>query len=656
MLEQLIQSPYVVLPCGLAKAALIITVLYIGVLFSLIVHGKIKGKLKIAVRSISEMKQGDINRVVIYIIGFVIMVVLCIVLPSFFEDDNAILKISNAYLQYETLIFIGVFLFLCTAFLNKSNSHKQITASNKILTILIWISIGTSVFSGQMNYTNWKNIIVLICAWGISSLFLFVDIESVEETENKIDYFDRIPYNPVQSVNELFPQHRQQAEDIADVIYKSSPEPFSICVSGKWGTGKTSVVYGVIDILNKIEDFDCDFIHINALELDNKKAMINYLFSQIREKLRSRGVYVGIDSEFSEFIASSAGTLTSSSIGTYLHKKIFYRNDDYRYQKKELEQILQQTYKNGKLIVIIDDIERCDKTLAREYLFLIKEIATMKSCVSIFITDYDILNILVSAESKDQDNLSECDFLSKFFNVKIDLRDEQLDNVFEFYDQYIKEDNPSLQIIYKLFWISPKRWYQDVTSGINKKLEQEKDNERIYYSDDEKRELSVNKIKSLESHLSLIYSWSQNFRNVAKFYNVFRQNIIKYCDLMGTAINEFETQKYIKSRNVDHILLILSFVEIFTPIEYQQLMKRGVEYLESPLCGTNDLVNENRAVLIEITEGMIYGGYSDYHKTNVYIKQDIRRFINTFLSNKKELCKPPCKRASRDVISGHRKT
>ena len=59
MLEQLIQSPYVVLPCGLAKAALIITVLYICILFSLIVHGKIKSNLKIAVRSISEMKQGE---------------------------------------------------------------------------------------------------------------------------------------------------------------------------------------------------------------------------------------------------------------------------------------------------------------------------------------------------------------------------------------------------------------------------------------------------------------------------------------------------------------------------------------------------------------------------------------------------------------------
>ena len=73
------------------------------------------------------------------------------------------------------------------------------------------------------------------------------------------------------------------------------------------------------------------------------------------------------------------------------------------------------------------------------------------------------------------------------------------------------------------------------------------------------------------------------------------------------------------------------------PSEYQRLIEYGATYIEPPLYGANEIVSDERALLIEITEGIVHGKYSEYEKLDGYIIQDIRIFIDTFLSNKTNL-------------------
>ena len=152
-MNQFIQYPYIVFPFGLAKPALIITVAYVCILVGCVLYGVVKNKMCFTLRSMSKMKRGEQIRFVILIVGFVVMLGTCIILPFFFNDENAIIRISNIYLQYEPLVFLGSFLFLATSILNKTNQDKQIVASNKILNVLIWISIFTGVLTGQIDYT-----------------------------------------------------------------------------------------------------------------------------------------------------------------------------------------------------------------------------------------------------------------------------------------------------------------------------------------------------------------------------------------------------------------------------------------------------------------------------------------------------------------------
>ena len=637
MFNQYIEYPYIVFPFGSAKPALVITIAYICILTVLIWYGIRKNKLKLTIRQTSKMKRGEQSKFIISIVGFVIMLASCIAIPSFLDSDNIILNVSNAYLKFEPLIYLISLLFLCSTILNKANPDKQIKASNTGLNLLVWVSIFTGIITQQLDYTFWQNILVLIGAGTIIVLFLIIDIEAVSTIASKEDKFDMIPYAPVQSAEELFPQHRMHANDIANIIFKSSSEPFSICISGEWGTGKTSVVHGVIDILKSRGADSYEFIHINALELDNKQALMHYLFSRIKEILKARGVYVGIDSEFKDFISSSTGALTSDSIGTLIHKKFFHENDDYRIQKEKLEKVLQRAFGQGKLIVIVDDIERCERTIAREYLFLIKEVATMQNCVSIFVTDYNMLNEIVYIDDSNQQQLDRSDFLSKFFNYRIDLRKNCSEEIFEFYDNYFKPEDPAFQAIYEFVCMSPATWCQKIISGINSKLEEEKNNKKKYWADNEREKEYDKRITILETRLNLFNSLINNPRNVVKFYNVFRNNILVCNKKLYESGDKLKTKKYIDSRNIGQALYVLTFAEIFLPFEHQRIIERGAKYIEQPLYGTNEIVSEERALLIEITEGIVYGEYSEYEKLDGYIIQDVRNFIETFLSNKNNL-------------------
>ena len=182
MFNQYIKYPYIVFPFGLAKPALVITIAYICILTVFIWYGTSNNKLKLTLRPISKMKRGEQNKFIISVVGFVIMLASCIILPSFLDNDNIILNVSNVYLQFEPLVFLISFLFLCATILNKTNPDKQIKASNTGLNVLIWISVFTGIITGQLDYTFEQNIIVLVGAGVIVVLFLIVDIESVNFT------------------------------------------------------------------------------------------------------------------------------------------------------------------------------------------------------------------------------------------------------------------------------------------------------------------------------------------------------------------------------------------------------------------------------------------------------------------------------------------
>lgn len=634
MLSKYIQVPYIETSFGLATPALIISITYLLVLGLFLLFAVKKGMLKVSIINVCKLMRGDQNSIITSMLGYVVFILSCIFLPDFLGAENIILTVSETYLQFEPLTYVLLFVFLCTAFLNGANRETQINATNCIFRYLIWISLGTGILYGQLDYMYWKNIVVIICSWVINGLFFIIDIQTIPENSDNPAKFDLIPYGAVKGYHELFPSHKRQAEDIVSIISSSSPDPFSICLSGEWGTGKTSVINGVVELLKQQNEKAYDFIYINALELDDKKTVLTYLMAQIREKLKSRGVYVGINSEYKEFVSSFAGSLTSDAIGTFLQSKLSNDEDDYRVQKQNLEAILERTYKNGKLIVVVDDIERCDRNIAREYLFLIKEVATMRSCVSVFVTDYNMLNRIISIETA---ATSHPDFLNKFFNYKIDLEDEAPADMLAFYDSYFNQEYPAFGSIYKVICKSPGTWYNDAVAGLTTDLHELEKDKRRYQGNNEDRKAFEQKAQEQKECLSLFIKSMHNPRNIAKFYNAFRNRALQCGKYLRFSSNYNEASKYISSRNIGHVLYFISYVEVFLPAEYERLKKQGPRYIDPLFYGIKTIESVSKRLLVELAQGLIFGGYYEFGRLDGYIKEDIKKFIKHFLSGNTDL-------------------
>ena len=73
MLSKYIQAPYIETLFGLSTPALIISVIYLFVLGVFLVFAKNKGILKIGFVNFRRLMRGERNKIIIYIIGFIVL-------------------------------------------------------------------------------------------------------------------------------------------------------------------------------------------------------------------------------------------------------------------------------------------------------------------------------------------------------------------------------------------------------------------------------------------------------------------------------------------------------------------------------------------------------------------------------------------------------
>lgn len=576
--------------------------------------------------------------------GFIIVGIVCLVMPYFLDEENLLVKIFEDYLQYEPIIAVAIFLFLCSALFTKKNKDTHVAAANKVLQFVLPISVGIGLFERRIDLCFWPNWVVVVFAYTFYFLLLVNNSKMIEDKNLIERQSSDISYNPVEEVEQLFPQHKAQAERLANIISDSSSEPFSICLSGQWGTGKTSVINGVTELLRKKGNDNYAFIRINAIELDNKNTLLNYFMSEVKACLKEKGIYVGVASEYKAFLTSMVGTVTTESFGIFFEKRIFGNEKDYRKQKSSLENLLSTAFGKGKLVLIVDDIERCQPDVAREYLFLIKEVATMKNCVSIFVTDYNVLLKLFEDDTNAQITDIEGgknEFLDKFFNYRIDLYDEEPEDIFAFYNRSFKEDDPVFTSIQEIVGMSPGTWYKNILDKMDMRIEKQEEKNNRYHFSEKDRSVQENILREMKEERAIFVQYLGNPRCAVKFYNTFRRNVHR----CHKQLFEFETGelnkdlicKFIRERNIGQIVAFLSFIEVCMPDELQQIIKNGAEYIEPSLYDKNASINKERELLIEIASVTVYEERSEFSKRTGYMKMEMRRFINKFLEPNAEL-------------------
>lgn len=492
------------------------------------------------------------------------------------KNTVSIITLAEDYLRYESLIYLLLLFFSLGTFSFHHGKERYLCMFDRVADVCFVISAACL----QIN----RMVPVIWSIFSIIPLFVFslslrlwdsiapsesmsiLNIENIHSAGNS----SVLTFSPQQTYGQLFESRQKAANQLKKLIVNTDSSAVSICISGEWGIGKTSLINGTIDLLKKSSANSYEIIRINALELDTPQSLKKYTFQQIRRILKSRGTYVGIGSDYQKFLTAATGVILDASLSNLVSAWLNSPQLDYRDEQTSLEYALSGALgPDGRLIIVVDDIERCKSSKALEYLFFIKEIASMRQCISIFLTDHQVLDKI----AKDAlPNVSSRQFLDKFFNYQIDvigIQPEEVQPCYENKGPFWDGLSNSLQNPSKIYSIVIARLQQNIEAAD---LKRSAATPEVV----EQRDKELNNCKQLLQQFKKLFS---NPRYITRFYaslQLYKETLKKvYND-----VNSADKERYFSIIKLDELLLYLVFIEVFFDVEGNILKEEGSLYFD----------------------------------------------------------------------------
>lgn len=537
------------------------------------------------------------------------------------NGNSFIYKSAEHLISIESLVVIALIATLIYG-LSYKNSYTFINIYLKALAVLEIIYILSYYITSQVNLGQWFNWVGAVLL-GI----LFVALNRINIKTTQAITFKINPHNSISRYDSLFLSRKYQADEIVDIIGSNVSESgYSICINGEWGIGKTSLANGVLDKLKMHEKtsknscVDIFEIRINSMELDDSISLINYFFKKVKEILIINKIYVGIASEYKELVASISGTIIHTDISDFLTKKFSNNNSDYRENIERLSQLLTNNLNSSRILIIIDDIDRCSGEKAKSFLFLMKEIATMNRCITLFLADIGKLKVAC--------NLDES-FFEKFFNHMISLSNVCNDEIFA----SRKDTSIGSSIIFEEIEKMSRKFDEKIVKA-------EKELYLYIQNHNERREYKEMRITSIKEDKKRFLKDLSNPRRVEKVIEYFERLIqqVNKQKLNCPSEKQKSVDLYLTKVDYKKQLFILSIIYGLYNIEFIFIQKNGVySYI-------GDFAP--RFKLAEPTDGSIHSVdalimdewyYLQRTLSSDFKIQEKLRFVNCVLTNIEEL-------------------
>lgn len=523
-------------------------------------------------------------------------------------------KVMDRYLKAEN--FLALVLVFLTVFgvTFEGNVHQYFEIILKLARVFSVLFIYGNFLTGLCAYSI-PNILLLIIMWII--LIASANCTIIEKNENRTN--KQSSYSPKEKYEELSPNLKNVAKRLLNTIESETSSTYSICLAGDWGIGKTSIMQGVEQklkekIANREQKNGCtqkddsviryEFIHINALELDTADSLFLYLFSRIKQILREQGMYVGVGSTYRKFIGSAIDTITHSSLSLLLEGEIFERNEDYRVQKKKLSDLIAKAMHSGRIIVVVDDIERCEQKKIREYLFFVKEIASMERCISVFVTDYSRL----VKQIKESDENTHV-FLDKFFNYTVHVTSSAVEDVMAQMQMELNQVTAETNIQY-LREANIKSTLEQFQKKLNSMVQSISSNEQDSgvkndgnHGKREKEALATKEaLVKFQNNTTNTRTIVHICRKLVQYYRVLRDQYRDRNDKLGASNKQIES--YVKQIQLNNIIFFLAYVECCMPLEFGLLAKSCEDYIFDHR-RTEEYTEERLEVLV-MSRGLLF--------------------------------------------------
>ena len=426
-------------------------------------------------------------------------------------DDLLFVKISQTILQFSPITFIVLF-GLLGIFITYKNRITNTAMLLRILLIFFTVMIEARfIIMKEFDFLFIISIIEILLTKVI--LYLYDLMPNIcNDARNENNASDET-FSPIIDNKNLFDSRKNQQETLINLIKDDQiiKDGISVCIDGKWGSGKTSFVNATLDQLRK-QKIPFEEINIKALELENLSDLVRYFFSRMKNILNKENIYAGIKSEYSTLVHSFINSTTSKSFSELIMSK-FEEDDDYRKLLNRIDDILRILPDKFKIIIVIDDIERCSNEKIKGIMHFIKEIATMSKCISLFLINTD--KICMNDSSSGNKTYDE-EYIDKFFDIRIALKNvELIENANRFKDQEFSDLIIDIVNFYEQILIKCDdniREYSNLGNKNMKQLETEKNKKE----ETKKKFDAMNRVWANPRRMNKIYYYYRNYSEKAQ--------------------------------------------------------------------------------------------------------------------------------------------
>ena len=237
------------------------------------------------------------------------------------------------------------------------------------------------------------------------------------------------------------------AEDLKR--FDVSEHSWSVGVTGKWGSGKTSYINLILENLSPNE---YDIIKFNPRGSKDVSTIQEDALNLLSEKLKV--YYIGLSSLFKDYV--NALQLIDS---TGWVEKAFsvYRYSNVGSKKNKLNEALKNLPK--KIVFVIDDFDRLTREEIVEVLKLIDNNADFSNIIYITAYDKDYVEKQFSAGNTSQ---NQCCFVDKFFNVEWNVPFRYYYNIYDYIITQLRDIVDTTQYGYDISEISTNGFYQNI--------------------------------------------------------------------------------------------------------------------------------------------------------------------------------------------------
>ena len=169
-------------------------------------------------------------------VTYILLLVSNIPFWRFLHGFDFLQEPAKLFLSMEPLISLVMVALAIGALWICGSQREYLNVLNVTVRILIFVSVASSLLVNQFDPWSWYNIVWLLFVGG---LLLWLKLLSLNKlaTKTSSNMFDAVA-----AYDELFPLRKTQADELCRIMSNPDSRGISICVTGPWGIGKTSLI------------------------------------------------------------------------------------------------------------------------------------------------------------------------------------------------------------------------------------------------------------------------------------------------------------------------------------------------------------------------------------------------------------------------------